>query len=355
MKFIPRRNKKRGLPPGTPVHVGETRHVPTRITLVDYDETTAQVVSVEDIATCLPFKELPGVTWLHMEGVHNVAPIQELGEHFGLHALVLEDIMNTEQRPKVEDFDHYLFIVLKSLTYDTKKEEVLTEQVSLILGDNFVLSFQEGPLNDVFNTVRDRIQYNRGRIKKMDADYLAYSLIDTIVDHYFTILEYYGEAIEDVEDALMNNPGTETVQNIQHLRREMISLRKSTWPLREILGHLERGDSNLIRQTTDVYLRDVYDHTIQVIDTVETYRDMLSSLQDIYLSSISNHMNEVMKTLTIFASIFIPLTFVVGVYGMNFAHMPELQWYWSYPVLWGFMLLMGGGMLFYFRQKGWFS
>ena len=354
MKFIPRRNKKRGLPPGTPVHVGKQRHEPTRITLVDYDEATIQMMPVEDVSVCVPLKELPTVTWLHVEGVHNLAPIQQLGECFGLHALVLEDIMNTEQRPKVEAFDDYLYIVLKLMTYDTQKEEVQSEQVSLIVGHNFVLSFEEGPLNDVFSTVRDRIQHNRGRIKKMEADYLAYSLIDAIVDHYFVVLEYYGEAIEEIEDALLDQPSHEIVQDIQHLRREMIYLRKSVWPLREILGHLERGESNLIRESTYVYLRDVYDHTIQVIDTVETYRDMLSSLQDIYLSSISNHMNEVMKTLTIFASIFIPLTFVVGVYGMNFENMPELKWYWSYPALWGLMVIMGGGMLVYFRRKGWF-
>jgi len=260
--------------------------------------------------------------------------------------------MNTGQRPKMEDFGDYLFIVLKMLHYDEEEDETKTEQVSLILSSKFVISFQENE-GDVFDSVRDRIRSDRGRIRKMGVDYLAYSLIDAIVDNYFMVLEKIGEKIEDIEDEMVKNPTPEVLHTIHRLKRELIFLRKSVWPLREVISRLERWESPLIDKSIDIYLRDVYDHTIQVIDALETFRDMLSGMLDIYLSSVSNRMNEVMKVLTIIATIFIPLTLVAGIYGMNFKYMPELDWFWGYPMVYMIMLAIGVVMLIYFRKKKW--
>jgi magnesium transporter len=228
---------------------------------------------------------------------------------------------------------------------------VAAEQVSLILGPNYVISFQEG--EDVFEPLRERIKSGKGRIRKMGADYLAYALLDSIVDNYFAVLEKLGEAVEFLEEKLVTDPTRDTLHAIHNLKREMIFLRRSVWPLREVLGSLERGESPLVKDSTEVFFRDVYDHTIQVIDTIETFRDMLSGMLDIYLSSISNRLNEVMKVLTIIATLFIPLTFLVGVYGMNFKYMPELGLRWAYPVLWAIMVGTAVAMLIYFRKKRW--
>jgi magnesium transporter len=260
--------------------------------------------------------------------------------------------MNTGQRPKMEDFDDYLFIVLKMFHYDEKENETKTEQVSLILSTNYVISFQESE-GDVFDPIRERMRTDRGRIRKMGADYLAYTLIDAIVDNYFMVLEKIGEKIEDIEDELVKNPTPEVLQTIHRLKRELIFLRKSVWPLREVISRLERWESPLINKSIDIYLRDVYDHTIQVIDSLETFRDMLSGMLDIYLSSVSNRMNEVMKVLTIIATIFIPLTLIAGIYGMNFRYMPELDWVWGYPMVYVIMLAISAVMLMYFRRKKW--
>jgi len=261
-----------------------------------------------------------------LDGIHQLDNIEKIGEHFKIHPLVLEDIMNTGQRPKMEDFNDYLFIVLKMLSYDEEENETKTEQVSLILSSKFVISFQESE-GDVFDPVRERIRSDRGRIRKMGVDYLAYSLIDAIVDNYFMVLEKIGEKIEDIEDELVKNPTPEVLHTIHRLKRELIFLRKSVWPLREVISRLERWESPLIDKSIDIYLRDVYDHTIQVIDALETFRDMLSGMLDIYLSSLSNRMNEVMKVLTIIATIFIPLTLISSIYEMNFKYMPELDWF----------------------------
>jgi magnesium transporter len=252
----------------------------------------------------------------------------------------------------MEDFGDYLFMVLKMLRYDEEETETKTEQVSLILSSNYVISFQESE-GDVFDFVRDRIRSDCGRIRKMGVDYLAYSLIDAIVDNYFMVLEKIGEKIEDIEDELIKNPTPEVLHTIHRLKRELIFLRKSVWPLREVISRLERWESPLINKSIDIYLRDVYDHTIQVIDALETFRDMLSGMLDIYLSSVSNRMNEVMKVLTIIATIFIPLTLVAGIYGMNFKYMPELDWFWGYPIVYMIMLAIGVVMLIYFRKKKW--
>ena len=256
------------------------------------------------------------------------------GSATDFHPLVLEDILNTDQRPKMEEYGDYLYIVLKMLHDKGKGNQIEAEQVSLVLGPNFVFSFQESG-GDVFDQIRERLRTGKGRLRKMGADYLAYTLVDAIVDYYFVILEKLGERIELLEEELVAHPRTETLKEIHTLKREMIFLRKAVWPLREVISGLQRGESPLVQKTTGIYLRDVYDHTIQVIDTIETFRDMLSGVLDIYLSSVSNRLNPVMKVLTIIATVFMPLTFLAGVYGMNFKYMPELEWRWGYPVALG--------------------
>jgi magnesium transporter len=350
-RLIKRTSKKAGLPPGALVHIGEKKTDKARITIIDYDEAQFQEKDVETIEECFPLKDKPAVTWINVDGLHQVEILEQIGGCFGFHPLVLEDILNTGQRPKMEDFGEYVFVVLKMLPSD-KNNRITGEQISIVLGPDFVVSFQERE-GDVFNPIRERIRSGRGRIRKMGADYLAYALLDSVVDNYFIFLEKLGEEIEFLEEELVTNPTTETLQTIHDLKTEMVFLRKSVWPLREIISGLERGESALIQESTGIYLRDVYDHTIQVIDTVETFRDMVSGMLDIYLSSVSNRMNEVMKVLTIIATIFIPLTLIAGIYGMNFQYMPELGWRWGYPMVWLIMLVIGALMLVYFRRKRW--
>lgn len=351
-KLIKKRSKKAGLPPGSLVHIGEKKAETPKITIIDYDETHFQEKEVKTIDECFIFKDKPTVTWINIDGLHQVEILEKLGECYGLHPLVLEDILNTDQRPKMEDYGEYIYIVLKMLDYNDKSNEIESEQMSLILGPNFVFSFQERE-GDTFNPIRERIRNSKGRIRKMGADYLAYTLLDSIVDNYFIILEKLGEKIEFLEEKLVTRPTPETLQVIHYLKREMIFLRRAVWPLREVVNGLERGESSLVKESTRVYLRDVYDHTIQAIDTIETYRDMVSGMLDIYLSSVSNRLNSVMKVLTIIATIFMPLTFLAGVYGMNFKYMPELEWRWGYPLVWFIMAGIGISMLIYFRKRKW--
>jgi magnesium transporter len=352
VKFIKKRGKKIGLPPGTPVFVGEKKIEKAKITIIDYDEKQFQEKEAKTVEECFPFKDTPTVTWINVDGVHQVDIIEKIGKHFKLHPLIMEDIMNTEQRPKMEDFGPYIYIVLKMLYYDEKENETKIEQVSLILGESFVISFQEME-GDIFDHTRERIRNGKGRIRKMRADYLGYALLDAIVDNYFIILEKLGERIEELEDRLVTDPKPETLQEIHRLKREMIFLRRSVWPLREVINGLERGESSLIHKSCLIYLRDVYDHTIQVIDTVETFRDMVSGMHDTYLSFVSNRMNEVMKVLTIIATIFIPLTFIAGIYGMNFKFMPELEWRWAYFVVWVVIVIVAAIMVIFFKRKKW--
>ena len=351
-KFTWKRAKKTGLPPGTPVFIGDKKAEETKITILDYDETQFQEKKVREIEECFPFKETPTVTWINVDSVHDVGFIQKLGEQFDLHPLIIEDIVNTQQRPKMEESENYIYIVLKMLYLDAESNGTQVEQVSVVFGKNFVISFQERE-GDIFEIIRERIRNGKGRIRKMGTDYLAYALIDAVVDHYFIILEKDGEKIEVLEEKVVSEPRPETLQEIHRLKRDMIFLRRSVWPLRELVNSLERGESPMIQKTTRIYLRDVYDHTIQVIDTLETYRDMLSGMHDTYLSSISNRMNEVMKVLTIIATIFIPLTFIAGIYGMNFEFMPELKWRWAYFGVWGIILIIGIFMLLFFKKKKW--
>jgi magnesium transporter len=351
-RLIKRISSTLGLAPGTVVHVGEKKVDKVRITIIDYDEAQYAEKEAEQIEDCFSFKETPSVTWINVDGLHRPEVVEKIGERFGLHPLIQEDIVNTGQRPKIEDLEDYLFVVLKMLYYDEKDDQVRAEQVSLILGANFVITFQEKQ-GDVFNAVRERIRKGKGIVRKRGVDYLAYALIDAVVDHYFLILERFSEMLEEMEGKVIADPTPETLQTIHSMKREMIFLRKSVWPLREVISGLERGQSALIKKRTHIYLRDVYDHTIQVIDTVESLRDMVSGMLDTYLSSMSNRMNEVMKVLTIFASIFIPLTFIAGIYGMNFQHMPELLWRGGYFIVLAVMGAVGISMVIYFRRRKW--
>lgn len=348
-----KRSRKSGLPPGTPVHIGARKAGAPRVNLMHYDGEQLVEAEVTDVAASRAWLSRPGVTWINIEGVHQIDLLEQFGAVFGLHPLVLEDIANTGQRPKVEDYGGYLYIVLRMLSLPESTQGVVGEQVSLILGSNFVISFQEGIAGDVFDPIRARLRAAKGRVRHEGADYLVYSLIDAIVDGYFILLEKLGEQIEVLDERMLANSAREAARTINQLKREMIWLRKAVWPLREMISTLQRAESALIRASTGVYLRDVYDHTIEVIDTVETYRDVLSGMLDNNLSLLTARLNEVMKVLTVISTIFIPLTFIVGIYGMNFRHMPELEWRWGYPLV---MLGMAGiavALYFYFRRKKW--
>jgi magnesium transporter len=358
VKLFHKVSKKAGLMPGSPVFVGEQKADEVRITVIDYDTEHYELKELDKVEECCPFKEKLPVTWINIDGLHEITVIQELGKCYGWHPLIVEDILNTNQRTKMDIFDDHIFISLKMLTYNSGEKSLGVEQLSLILGENYVITFQETQ-GDIFDPVRKRIESSKGKIRKMGADYLAYAIVDAVVDNYFKVLENIGDEIEDMEEELVTNPSPDTLQRIHDLKREMIFLRKSVWPLREIISALQREETPLIKESTNIYLRDLYDHTISVIDTVETFRDMISGMLDVYLSSVSNRMNEVMKVLTIFAVIFIPLTFIAGIYGMNFNpekspfNMPELNWYLGYPFALSLMVIVGVAMLFYFKRKNW--
>ncbi|GAB7027408.1 magnesium/cobalt transporter CorA [Geotalea toluenoxydans] len=347
-----KRSIKSGLPPGTLVHIGEKSDREIKITVMDYHAGGCEEKEIKALKECFYYSDTSMVSWIDVEGLHEVEIVRQVGDCQGLHPLVLEDILNTNQRPKVEDYGDYLYIVLKML-YTGEDGRTVTEQVSLVLGSNFLISFQEGMKGDVFNPIRERLRSGKGRIRELGADYLAYALMDAIVDNYFVVLERVGERIEELEDAVVTTPRPETVREIHQLKREVILLRKAVWPLREVIGALERRESRLISETVVVYLRDLYDHTIQVIDTIEASRDMLAGMLDVYLSSISNRMNEVMKFLTIIGTIFIPLTFIAGLYGMNFQNMPELHWQWGYYACLFLMTIVAVFLLLYFKRKRW--
>jgi len=351
-KLARKRTQKAGLPAGTLVYTGGKKDEKIRIHVVDYDEANFAETELTSVDACISYKNKPSITWINVDGVHNVPMLEKLGECFGLHRLVMEDILNIDQRPKIEDYGDYLYIVLKMLTIGGNNE-TRTEQVSIILGTNFILSFQEGIEGDVFNVIRERIRNNKGRIRKVGADYLGYSLLDAVVDNYFVVLEKLGDKIEVLETELIEDPTQKTVQKIYQLKREMIFLHNAVWPLREVVSSLGKHESSLIQDSTTPYVRDVYDHLIHVIDSVDIYREMLSSMLDMYLSSVSNRLNSVMKVLTIIATIFMPLTFIAGVYGMNFKNMPELEWRYGYPLVMLVMAAISVLMLLYFKRKKW--
>ena len=353
VEAVKKRSLKAGLPPGTLVHIGKELVGKSRIRVLDYDENSVRESREASLDECLAFRDTASVTWIDIEGLQDIPLLERLGSCYGLHPLILEDILNTDQRPKSDDMDGYIYVVLKMLDFDPASLEIISEQVSIVFGRNYVISLQEGREGDLFEPLRERIRAGKGRIRKQGPDYLAYSLLDTIIDHYFLILEKFAERIEMLEEELVGNPTTDTLQQIHRLKREMISLRKSAWPLREVANSLEKSESALIHPATKIFLRDIYDHAIHIIDSIETYREMLSSMLDIYLSSVSNRMNQVMKVLTIIATIFMPLTFLAGVYGMNFQFFPEIHWKWGYAVFWGICCTVAAGMLAWFRRRGW--
>ncbi len=344
--------KKPGLPPGSMVHIGDKKIEKAKITFMDYDDQKFTEKEVDSVKMCYPLKDTRTVSWINIDGLHDLDLISCLCEHFGIHPLIQEDVVNTEHRPKIEDMEEYLFMILKMIKWDEQKNEIQSEQVSFILGSNYVVTFQEQP-GDVFEAIRERIRTHSGRIRKMGNDYLAYSLMDAVVDEYFVVLENLGEKIQNMEEEVLLSPTTSTIQKLHRIKNQLLFLRKSVWPLREVITRLERSESKLIKKQTVPYFRDMYDNTIQIIDMMETMRDMNSGLFDMYLSSLSNKMNEVMKVLTIIATIFIPLTFIAGVYGMNFRNMPELGWKWGYFAVLGIMLIVGLWMVLFFKRKKW--
>lgn len=344
---------KSGMRPGSLVHVGEVLEPETRMTVIDYSKETLEQTQFQSIDEILKYKDSATVTWVIIEGLTSVDIIESIGKNFCIHQLVLEDILNTHQRPRFEEYDDHLYIVLKCLFSEVEPFSVSYEQVSLLVLRNFVFLFKE-KTDDLFQPVMQRINNSKGRFRSLGADYLTYAILDTIVDQNFILIDSLDEAITTLEDSLIaSEPTQDTLNTIQKLRREIVSIRRQVSPVRELMAEMLHCESELIDQKTHIYLRDVSDHAIRVIESVELYRDILTGLLDIYLSSVSKKMNEVMKVLTVFASIFIPLTFLAGIYGMNFEYMPELKWKWAYPVLWGIFFMVPVVLLIYFKRKKW--
>ena len=353
LKKISQQREKAGMPPGTMMHVGEKKTDSVSISCISYNEdgySEQKDIKAEDLSNII---KPDCVNWINVDGLHDVSVVNTIGSLYDIHPLVLEDVVNTGQRPKFEDYEKYLFVVARMLSYDDEDCSIRSEQLSIILLDNVVITFQELP-GDVFDPIRTRIRNSKGRIRKLKADYMAYCLLDAIVDSYYSILETEAELIEILEDQIFGNPQPDVVQQIHKIKGDLHVLRKANWASREMLGALSKGETNFFGETTLPYMLDVFDHANGVMDSVDTFREMLSSMLDLYLSSVSHKMNSVMKVLTIIATIFIPLTFIAGIYGMNFENMPELAWKWSYPAVWGIMLAMTFLMLYLFKRNKWF-
>ncbi|MEO1691434.1 MAG: magnesium/cobalt transporter CorA [Cyanobacteria bacterium J06631_6] len=345
--------------PGT-LNIEDDAEIP-EIVLIDYRSDQANHVSNLTPEACAEYLNTESVSWVDVKGLGSENILQRLGKVFGLHPLVLEDIVNVPQRPKVEDYPQQLVAITQMVVCKPSGEGFSLEQVSLVVGKNYVLTVQEYPEKDCLRPVRRRIKFNKGSIRDMGADYLAYALWDAIIDGFFPVLEIYGEKIEDLEDEVIFNPSNQSLAKVYQIKRELLALRRAIWPQRNALNTLIRDGSSVIEPEVLVFLRDCYDHTVQIIDIIETYRELASSLTDIYLSAVSNKMNEIMKLLTVISSIFIPLTFIAGIYGMNFDpdvspfNMPELEWYWGYPLCWTLMLTIAGGLIYFFWRRGWFE
>lgn len=345
--------KKSRLPAGSLVHVGEIHTFEQRITVLNYNEAQVIRQNVKTIQAVLPFLKADTLTWINVEGLQDVALIAEIGQYFEVHGLVLEDILNTHQRPKIEDHEAYLFVVLKHLSLNkTNTFEVHYEQISLLLFNNCVFTFSEKP-SLLFSAILDSFENEKAKVRRLGADYLLYVLMDTIVDEYFTLQDALDELMESIENNLLTAPTRDTLMTIQRVKRELVFIRRSVAPVREVLKSLQRDESDLIDVSTQRYFGDIYDHILRVIESMDAYRDLITGMLDIYLSSVSNKMNETMKFLTVYSSIFIPLTFIAGVYGMNFDFMPELHWQWAYPLLWTVFVGITVGLVFYFRKKQW--
>lgn len=346
-----RLSRQAGLPPGTPVHLGDDEKTTARFSGFCYTSDTAEEIRDATVDSVLARRSETAVTWLDMVGVSDIAALQSLGTKLGIHPLVLEDIANTEQRAKVEFYDDYIYVTLKMLR-KPEGSAVLAEHVSILVFPDVVITFQEES-GDVFELIRNRIRNNLGRIRRMGSDYLAYALIDAIVDNYYGILETFEGALEPLSEAVVTEPKQGLANDLLVIKRELVYLRRTLWPLRELLVHLQRDATERINPEIHPFLRDLQDHVIQVIELLESFEELAGSLLDTYLSSVSNRMNDVMRVLTIIATIFIPLTFIVGVYGMNFAHMPELSVRWAYPAVWGVMIVVVIGLVIFFKHKKW--
>ena len=348
-----KRSKKTGQPPGTPTYTGNKHSITPTITVTTYDKNDMQELTCTKAEDCLPAIHPAGITWIDVKGLNDTALIEEIGKRFNLHPLTLEDIVNVEQRPKVEEFDGYVFVTLKLLHWRKQSSSFSIKPLSLVLGKDFVLSFHESE-SGLFNTIHSRLSSNPNqRLRQHGSDYLLYRLIDAVVDEYFTILEGLGDRIEELEDKIITAPRPVVARTIYRLKRQMLLLRKVIWPMREAISHMLHSDDSFFTKFTLVYMRDVYDHSIQAIDTIDTFRDMLASMLDMYLSSLTNRMNEIMKTLTIITTIFIPITAIASIYGMNFSEIPGLRWEYGYYAALGAMLFMAIGMVVYFRIRKW--
>ena len=350
MKLVQKRSNKTGLSPGTLIHIGEKHGEAIGITLFTYSGQQCDEHVVTDPSSLHPPAE-ETVMWVNVGGVHQADVLEVFGKQFSLHPLLLEDIANTDQRPKLDDYETYLFLVMKMLAVNTRGD-ILVEQVSFVIGRNYVLSFQENA-DDMFEPVRERLRVGKGRIRHNGSDYLLYALVDAVVDQYFSVLEMLGEKIESLQERVVADPKPDTLHDIHALKRQLLFVRRAVWPLREAISNLSRSDSPYLHEATNVFFRDVYDHVVQIVDTMETLREMVSASLDIYLSSVSYRLNAVMRVLTVITTIFMPLSFIAGVYGMNFEHMPELQWKWGYPVALGVMGIVAVGMLIGFRRRKW--
>lgn len=346
------RVQKAGQAPGTPLYTGN-KLAPSKITITEYSETSFHETTVTQFDETLSLPKENSL-WVNVEGLSDVALIQQVAKQFKLHPLTVEDILNVQQRPKIEEFDEYLFLTIKMLGWNEKKLSFSVEQYSFVLGKNFVLSFQETETS-IYESLRERLKStNMQRLRQQGPDYLLYRFVDAVIDQYFVILEGLGEQIETIEERLIAAPTPQNARILYHLKRQMLMLRKAIWPMREVINHLSQAEEAYVTRFTRVYFRDAYDHIVQAIDTVETFRDMLASMLDVYLSSLTNRMNEVMKTLTIIATIFIPITSLASIYGMNFEYMPELHYKFGYPTVLIVMLTIAIVMLIYFRSKKWF-
>jgi len=337
-----------GLPPGTLAAPAEA-HTPKTIRVIHYTAESIDEAEVDSVEAIAEHLGKGGVAWINLDGLGNVDMVRELGTMFGLHPLALEDVLNVRQRPKVDDYDDHLYAVIRMLHYE---DAVETEQVSVFLGKNVVLTFQEHP-GDCLEPIRDRLRKGKGQIRRQGADYLMYAILDAIIDGYFPFLDQLSDVVEKLEAQVVERPDRKTLGRVHNVKRDLLNIRRSIWPLRDAINSLIREESHLVGDTARLYLRDCYDHAIHVLDVIETYRELAGGLMDVYLSSLSNKMNEVMKVLTVIATIFIPLTFIAGVYGMNFETMPELKWRWGYAAVWAVMIALAVVMLALFRRKGW--
>ncbi|MCW3077511.1 MAG: magnesium and cobalt transport protein CorA [Bacteroidetes bacterium] len=339
-----------GAPPGTMYYNGQETDTQVKITLIEFNEFEIIEEVFYDLNECLSHVKPNMVKWINVEGVHDTALIEKIGKFYGLHPLTMEDVVHIDQRPKFEDYDNYVLTIMKMITYDTA---VQAEQLSLVLLEGTVISFQEPAGGDAFDIIRNRLRQNKGRVRKLKADYLFYALMDAVVDWYFNAIEKIGDKLEVIEERIIADPTKESLVSLYNLKREVIYLRKQVWPLRDMINNLIRTENNLITDNTQIFLRDLQDHTARIIDTVETYRDLLGGIMDIHISTNANKMNEVMKVLTIMSTIFIPVTFIAGVYGMNFDNMPELRTQNGYYITWAVMLIIIGGLIYYFKKRKW--